>query len=192
MPVPLRVRIGIASGSVVVGETGAGDASVPKLAVGETPNLAARMQGLAGADEIVISASTRRLIGAAFDLSDLGAHALKGLAEPVRAWRVTRIAATEGRFEAVRGGRFTPFVGREAELALLRDRWEQARDREGQVVLLSGEPGIGKSRVTQVLRERVSEDLHTAAPLPVLALSHELGALSGDRPVPARGGTRCR
>jgi tetratricopeptide (TPR) repeat protein len=159
-PVPLRVRIGIASGPVVVGETGAGDASVPKLAVGETPNLAARMEGLAGADEIVISASTRRLIGAAFELSDLGAHALKGFAEPVRAWRVARIAATAGRFEAVRGARFTPFVGREAELALLRDRWEQARDREGQVVLLSGEPGIGKSRVTQILRERLAEDLH--------------------------------
>jgi class 3 adenylate cyclase/tetratricopeptide (TPR) repeat protein len=160
-PAPLRVRIGIASGPVVVGETGAGDASVPKLAVGETPNLAARMEGLAGADEIVISASTRRLVGSAFDLSDLGAHALKGFAEPVHAWRVTRIAATDGRFEAVRGARFTPFVGREAELALLRDRWEQARDREGQVVLLSGEPGIGKSRVTQILRERVSADLHT-------------------------------
>ena len=161
VPTPLRVRIGIASGSVVVGETAAGDASVPKLAVGETPNLAARMQGLANADEVVVSASTRRLIGAAFDLADLGEHAVKGFAAPVRAWQVIRIAATEGRFEAARGGYFTPFVGRESELALLRDRWEQARDREGQVVLLSGEPGIGKSRVTHVLRERVSEDLHT-------------------------------
>jgi class 3 adenylate cyclase/tetratricopeptide (TPR) repeat protein len=160
-PVPLRVRIGIASGSVVVGETGAGDASVPKLAVGETPNLAARMEGLADADEIVIAASTRRLIGSAFELSDLGAHALKGFAEPVHAWRVTRVAATDGRFEAVRGARFTPFVGRESELALLRERWEQARGREGQVVLVSGEPGIGKSRVTQILRERLAEDLHT-------------------------------
>lgn len=160
-PVPLRVRIGIASGAVVVGDTGAGDASVPKLAVGETPNLAARMEGLADADEIVISASTRRLIGAAFELVDLGTHALKGFAEPVPAWRVIGIATTAGRFEAARGARFTPFVGREAELALLRDRWEQARDREGQVVLLSGEPGIGKSRVTQILRERLSEELRT-------------------------------
>jgi len=161
LAVPLQVRIGIASGPVVVGETGAGDASVPKLAVGDTPNLAARLQGLAGQDEIVLSDSTRRLIGAAFDLSDLGVHALKGLAAPVQAWRVNRIAKTEGRFEAVRGGHFTPFVGRESELALLRDRWEQARDREGQIVLLSGEPGIGKSRVTQVLRERVSDDVHS-------------------------------
>jgi class 3 adenylate cyclase len=100
VPTPLRVRIGIASGSVVVGETAAGDASVPKLAVGETPNLAARMQGLANADEVVVSASTRRLIGAAFDLADLGEHAVKGFAAPVRAWQVIRIAATEGRFEA--------------------------------------------------------------------------------------------
>ncbi|HVO45454.1 MAG TPA: adenylate/guanylate cyclase domain-containing protein [Steroidobacteraceae bacterium] len=160
-PTPLQVRIGIASGPVVVGEIGAGDAAASKLAVGETPNLAARIQGLAGAGELVISASTRRLVGATFELFDLGAHSLKGIAEPVQVWGVSRIAPTEGRFEAMRGARLTPFVGRDPELALLLDRWEQAKDREGQVVLLSGEPGIGKSRLTQVLRERVSDDLHT-------------------------------
>ncbi|HTS55005.1 MAG TPA: adenylate/guanylate cyclase domain-containing protein, partial [Burkholderiales bacterium] len=157
---PLRVRIGIASGSVVVGDTGAGDASVPKFAVGETPNLAARVQSLAVPDEIVIAASTRRLIGAVFDLSDLGPHTLKGFAAPVQTWRISGIAATEGRFEAAHGGHFAPFVGRESELALVLERWEQAREGEGQIVLLSGEAGIGKSRVTQVLRERISGQRH--------------------------------
>ena len=87
-PAPLRVRIGIATGPVVVGETGAGDASVPKMAVGETPNLAARVQGLAGTDELVIAAATRRLLGAGFEIEDLGEHVLKGIVEPVRAFRV--------------------------------------------------------------------------------------------------------
>jgi predicted ATPase len=154
------VRIGIASGSVVVGDTGAGDASVPKFAVGETPNLAARVQSLAGSDEIVIAASTRRLIGAAFDLSDLGPHTLKGFAVPVQAWRIAGVAATEGRFEAAHGGHFTPLVGRESELALVLERWQRAKEGEGQIVLLSGEAGIGKSRVTQVLRERISGQRH--------------------------------
>jgi len=160
MPVPLNVRVGIASGSVVIGDTGDGDASVPKLAVGETPNLAARLQALANPGEIVIAASTRRLIGATFDLLDLGAQLLKGFSEPVHAWRATGIAATAGRFEAAHGARFTPFIGRETELSLLNERWRQAKDREGQVVLLCGEPGIGKSRLTQVLREQVSAEPH--------------------------------
>jgi class 3 adenylate cyclase/predicted ATPase len=158
-PEPLQVRVGIATGRVVVGETGAGDASVPKLAVGETPNLAARLQGLANTDQIVISASTRRLVGGTFDLDDLGAHVLKGIVDPVPTWRVTGIAQTEGRFEA-RGGRLTPFVGRDAEIAMIMERWQQAKSGDGQVVLLCGEPGIGKSRVTQVLRERVAEEPH--------------------------------
>lgn len=160
-PAHLRVRIGIASGPVVVGETGGGDASVPKLAVGETPNLAARMQALAAADEIVITASTRRLIGAVFELDPLGEHLLKGIAQPVSVWRVTGIAVTEGRFEVVRSDRLTPLVGREAEIAMIMQRWQQAKDGEGQVVLLCGEPGIGKSRVTQVMRESVADEPHT-------------------------------
>ncbi len=160
-PAFLRVRIGIASGPVVVGETGAGDASVPKLAVGETPNLAARVQALAGPDELVVAASTRRLIGAAFELDPLGEQPVKGIAQPVAAWRVTGIAPTEGRFEAVHSGRLTPFVGREAEVALMLQRWRQAKDGEGQVLLLCGEPGIGKSRITEVLREQVAQEPHT-------------------------------
>jgi class 3 adenylate cyclase len=140
----LSVRIGIATGPVVVGETaGAGDQS--KLAVGSTPNHAARLQGIAAADQIVIAASTRRLIGNAFELTDLGEHGLKGIAEPVHCWRVERARMTESRFDANRGGTaLTPLVGREEELDLVLRRWSQAKDGEGQVVLLSGEPGIGK------------------------------------------------
>src|ERR1700735_4110959 len=150
----LSVRIGIATGPVVVGETaGAGEQS--KLAVGSTPNLAARLQGLAVPDQIVIAASTRRLVGSAFELTDLGEHDLKGIAEPVHAWRVERALATESRFDASRGGdALTPLVGREEELDLLLRRWSQAKDGEGQAVLLSGEAGIGKSRILNALRER--------------------------------------
>ena len=151
----LSVRIGIATGPVVVGEpAGAGDQS--KLAVGSTPNLAARLQGLAAADQIIIAASTRRLIGNAFELTDLGEHELKGIAEPIHAWQVERALVSESRFDARRGaGGLTPLVGREEELDLLLRRWSQTKDGEGQVVLLSGEPGIGKSRILNALRERL-------------------------------------
>jgi hypothetical protein len=154
------VRIGIATGAVVVGETGAGDASVPKLAVGETPNMAARLQGLAGADEVVIGPSTRRLVGETFELDDLGNRALKGIVEPVRPHRVTGIAVTEGRFEA-QHQHLTPLVGREAEMAMVMARWGQACAGEGQLIVLSGEPGIGKSRITQALRECLADEPHT-------------------------------
>ncbi len=151
----LSVRIGIATGPVVVGEAaGVGDQS--KLAVGSTPNLAARLQGLATSDQIVIAASTRRLVGNAFELTDLGENDLKGIAEPVHAWRVERVLVAESRFDANRGGSaLTPLVGREVEVDLLLTRWSQAKDGEGQVLLLSGEPGIGKSRILSALRERL-------------------------------------
>jgi class 3 adenylate cyclase len=151
----LSVRIGIATGPVVVGEpAGAGEQA--KLAIGSTPNLAARLQGLAAADQVVIATSTRRLVGNAFDLSDLGEHDLKGMAEPVHAWRVERVAVAESRFDAHHTATgLTPLVGRKGEVDLLLHRWSQAQDGEGQVVLLCGEPGIGKSRILNVLRERL-------------------------------------
>src|SRR5690349_20996944 len=151
----LSVRIGIATGPVVVGEpAGVGDQA--KLAIGSTPNLAARLQGLATADQIVIAASTCRLVGNAFDLSDLGEHELKGMAEPVHAWRVERVAVTDSRFDAHHSpAGLTPLVGRDEEVDLLLRRWAQAQDGEGQVVLLCGEPGIGKSRILSVLRDRL-------------------------------------
>jgi hypothetical protein len=154
----LSVRIGIATGPVVVGETaGTGDQS--KLAVGSTPNLAARLQGLATADQIVIASSTRRLMGNAFELTDLGEKDLKGIAEPVHAWRVERALVAESRFDANRGcDALTPLVGRSEELDLLLRRWSQANDGEGQVVLLCGDPGIGKSRILSTLRQRLDTE----------------------------------
>jgi len=154
---PLRVRIGISTGQVVVGETGAGDASVPKMAVGETPNLAARVQGHAGPNEIVIADTTQRLLGGAFELEDLGKHVLKGILEAVRVWRVRDESRVHDRFAASHGGRLIPLVGRESELALLAERWQQAAEGEGQVVVLCGEPGVGKSRIAHTLRLRVAD-----------------------------------
>jgi class 3 adenylate cyclase/predicted ATPase len=160
-PEPLRVRIGIATGQVVVGETRAGEASAPKIAVGETPSLAARLQGLAGADEIVVAPATHRLLGGAFEYTDLGHHPLKGFVEPVQAWQVLRAGVSEGRFDAAHvDAGLTPLVGRDEELALLLRRWQGAKGGEGHVLLLSGEPGIGKSRIARALCERVKGDRH--------------------------------
>ena len=118
--------------------------------------MAARLQGLATADQIIIAASSRRLVGNAFELSDLGEHDLKGIAEPVHAWRVEHALVTDSRFDARYGpSGLTPLVGRDEELDLLIRRWSLTRDGEGQVVLLSGEPGIGKSRILSALRERL-------------------------------------
>ena len=158
----LAVHIGVATGPVVVGPSKEGE-DEDALAVGETPNLAARLQGLAGVDQVVIGPTTRRLVGNTFELTDLGVHPLKGIVQPVQAWRVDGVLRTEGRFDAAHGGAvLTELVGREEEVALLLRHWQWARAGEGQVVLLSGEPGIGKSRLTQVLRERVKDDPHTA------------------------------
>jgi len=159
-PRPLQVHIGIASGTVVIGETGGGDASVPKLAVGETPNLAARLQGVAGPDEIIMAPRSQRLVAGLFDFDDLGRQRLKGIVEPIRAWRVAGERQVDGRFDAAHSGSLTPLVGREAEIALLLERWRQAKDGEGQVVLISGEPGIGKSRIIKEFQARISADRH--------------------------------
>jgi class 3 adenylate cyclase/tetratricopeptide (TPR) repeat protein len=151
----LQVRIGIATGLVVVGDLVGEGASQEQAVVGETPNLAARLQALAEPGSVVIAPATRRLLGNLFRLRTLGRHEVKGLVEPVEAWAVEGLSASEGRFEAARSGRLTGFVGREHELGLLIARWNLAQDGEGQVVLLSGEPGIGKSRILAELRGRL-------------------------------------
>jgi Adenylate and Guanylate cyclase catalytic domain/AAA ATPase domain len=155
----LEVRIGIATGLVVVGDLIGGGASQEKAVVGDTPNLAARLQGLAGPGTIVVGASTRRLLGDLFRLRDLGHHELRGLAGPVNAWAVEGLSPAESRFEAVHAGRLTSFVGREAEIGLLLDRKNMAWRGEGQIVLVSGEPGIGKSRVATALSERITSNI---------------------------------
>ena len=156
----LQIKIGIATGAVVVGGTAANESSAQQLAVGETPNLASRVQALAGADEIVIAASTFDLAGGSFECQYLGQHVLKGIVAPVRAWRVRGESQAEGRFQAARGTGLTVLVGREPEIAMLMESWAQAREGEGRAVLLSGEPGIGKSRVTDELCKRVASEPH--------------------------------
>jgi class 3 adenylate cyclase/tetratricopeptide (TPR) repeat protein len=153
-PASIQVRIGIATGLVVIGE---GEDGAPQLAVGETPNLAARLQTLAGDDEIVIGETTRVLLGGAFDLVDIGSHCLKGFAQPVRAMLVDGLARTDGRF-AARSQRLIPFVGRDPELAILLDRWANSKEGEGQVVLVEGEPGFGKSRLVHEFTSRIKSD----------------------------------
>src|SRR5499433_1805262 len=151
---PLQVRIGIHTGLVVVGDMGGGDYRDPRAIVGETPNIAARLQGLAEPNTVVISEATQRLVQGLFECQERGPQALKGVSTPVSVYRVLAESAAQSRFEvAVRSG-LTPLVGREEELGLLRRRWEQAKAGEGQVVLLSGEPGIGKSRLVQTLKEQ--------------------------------------
>jgi class 3 adenylate cyclase/predicted ATPase len=157
---PLQVRIGIATGLVVVGDLIGQGAAQEQAVVGETPNLAARLQALAEPGTVVIAPSTRRLTGGLFDYQDLGAIEIKGLAIPVEAARVVRESGAESRFEALRAAR-TPLVGRDEELALLQRRWQQAKTGEGCIVLISGEPGIGKSRLAQTLLEWIAGEPHT-------------------------------
>src|SRR5262249_14009160 len=128
--------------------------------VGETPNLAARLQALAAPGTVVIGPTTRRLTGGLFEYADLGAVEIKGLAAPVTATRVLRESGAESRFEALRTAR-TPLVGRDEELDLLLRHWRQARTGEGRVVLISGEPGIGKSRLTEELSRAIASEPHT-------------------------------
>ncbi len=157
----LEARVGIATGLVVAGDIVGERVREERAISGETPNLAARLQALAAPGAVVVAEGTQRLLGGVFACEDLGAHDLKGMAELVRAWRVVAERTAESRFEAVRAGRLTPFVGREEEINLLLRRWEQAKQGEGQVVLLAGEAGIGKSRITQALRERIVDEQHT-------------------------------
>jgi class 3 adenylate cyclase/predicted ATPase len=157
---PLAVRIGVATGLVVIGDPRGEGALREHAVVGETPNIAARLQGLGESGTIVIGASTRRLLGDLFELRDLGRHQVKGIAEPVAAWAVERLSGSESRFAAARAGR-TDLVGRERELEFLLERQRLAWSGKGQVVLISGEPGIGKSRLTAALVERIAGEPHT-------------------------------
>ncbi|MEH2527183.1 MULTISPECIES: adenylate/guanylate cyclase domain-containing protein [unclassified Bradyrhizobium] len=157
----LASRVGIATGPVVVGELIGEGAAREETVVGDTPNLAARLQTLAEPDTVAISARTRELIGGLFELAELGPQILKGFPVPVRAWRVVGEGAAESRFEALHGADLTPLVGRENEIGLLLEHWERAKEGEGQVVLLGGEPGIGKSRLVRALRGRLENEPHT-------------------------------
>jgi class 3 adenylate cyclase len=157
---PLQVRIGIATGLVVVGDLIGSGAAQEQAVVGETPNLAARLQALAEPGAVVIAASTRRLTGGLFDYRDLGTTALKGFAENVPTWQVLGASAAESRFEALRATT-TPLIGRDEEIDLLMRRWERAKRGEGCVVLISGEPGIGKSRIAETVAGRISAEPHT-------------------------------
>jgi class 3 adenylate cyclase/predicted ATPase len=158
---PLQTRVGIATGLVVVGDLIGSGAAQEQAIVGETPNLAARLQALAEPNMVVIADDTRRLLGNLFELEDLGAKDLKGIALPVRAWAALRASSAEGHFEALHTTGLTALVGREEELELLLRRWSRAKTGEGQVVLLSGEGGIGKSRLTAALLEHLDTEPHT-------------------------------
>jgi class 3 adenylate cyclase/predicted ATPase len=157
----LQTRIGIATGLVVVGDLIGSGAAQEQAIVGETPNLAARLQALAEPNTVVIADGTRRLLGNLFEQEDLGAKDLKGIAGPVRAWAALRASSAEGHFEALHTTGLTALVGREEELELLLRRWSRAKTGEGQVVLLSGEGGIGKSRLTAALLEHLATEPHT-------------------------------
>ena len=156
----LQTRVGIATGLVVVGDLMDSGSATERGIVGETPNLAARLQGIAEPNMVVIAESTRKLLGNLFELADLGAKGLKGIAGPVRAWAALRASSMESRFEALHATGLTALVGREEEFELLLRRWSRAKTGEGQVVLLSGEAGIGKSRLTAALLERLAGEPH--------------------------------
>ena len=196
--VPLQTRIGIATGLVVVGDLiGSGEAQERGI-VGETPNLAARLQGLAEPNMVVIADGTRRLLGNLFELEDLGAKDLKGISGPVRAFAALRASSAEGRFEALHASGLTELVGREEELELLLRRWSKAKTGEGQVVLLSGEAGIGKSRLTAALLERLATEPHTrlryfcspqhtdSALYPIISQMERTAGLAHDDTAPAK------
>lgn len=160
-PEPLRVRIGIGTGQVVVGDLITAGEGHERGVVGETPNLAARLQALAEPGAVVIGPQTRQLVGDLFEYRDLGAVEVKGFPEPIHPYQVVRESAVESRFEALHGTTPTPLVGREEEVDLLQRHWHRAKGGEGRVVLLSGEPGIGKSRLTVTLQERIQNEPHT-------------------------------
>jgi class 3 adenylate cyclase len=153
----LQARVGIATGLVVVGDLIGTGAAQERGVVGETPNLAARLQTMAEPNTLLIGETTRRIVGDLFECRDLGNIELRGIAEPVRAWQVLRPSGVESRFEALHGSALTPLVGRDEEIDLLLRRWTRAKSGNGQVVLISGEPGIGKSRIVALWHSRPKE-----------------------------------
>jgi hypothetical protein len=159
--VALQTRIAIGSGVVVVGDLIRQSLTQENAAIGETTNLVARLQGIAEPNTIVISPVTHRLVGALFDYRDLGRHTLKGFSEPVHVRQVLGVSKVESRFEAQHQSETSPLLGREEDLELLVRRWEEAKRGEGHVVLLTGEPGIGKSRIARALQDRLRSDSHT-------------------------------
>src|SRR5215469_11808084 len=158
--VRLQARVGIATGLVVVGDLIGKGSAQEQSVVGETPNLAARLQALADPDSVVIAAGTRRLVGDLFEYRDLGAVEVKGIARPVQAWQVLRPSVVASRFEALRGSALSPLIGRDEEIDLLLRRWARAKAGDGQIVLVSGETGIGKSRIVAALEERLHAEPH--------------------------------
>lgn len=157
----LAARVGIATGLVVVGDLVGEGAAQEEAVVGETPNLAARLQALANPGGVIVAESTRRLLGDLFELEELPPQTLRGFGALVRPFQIKGEGRAESRFEALHAGGLTPLVGREQELALLLERWSRAKEGDGQVVLLSGEPGIGKSRIVRTLRERLANEPYT-------------------------------
>jgi class 3 adenylate cyclase len=158
--VELAVRIGVATGSVVVGDIVGEGAAEEAAVVGETPNLAARLQSLAKPNQVVVASTTQRLLGALFEYEDLGTRKLKGIAQPEQLWRVVRESDIENRYEAKRVRGELPLVGRQEELGLLLRSWEASKKGGGQVVLIQGEAGVGKSRLIEALREQVGQEAH--------------------------------
>jgi class 3 adenylate cyclase/predicted ATPase len=158
-PVSLTSRVGVCSGPVVVGEIG-GSGTWSMDAIGETPNIAARLQTLAAANTVIVSESTRRLVPAAFDFQDLGLKELKGVTEPLRVYRAVSAKNTTSRFDAAHAGSLTPLIGRSSELSLLVDRWQKIKEGDGQVIFLSGIPGVGKSRLLHELKSYIRQEPH--------------------------------
>jgi class 3 adenylate cyclase/predicted ATPase len=158
--VKLQVRVGIATGLVVVGELIGEGSAREQSVVGETPNLAARLQALAEPDAVVIAAGTRRLVGDLFDYRDLGNVEVKGISRPAPVWQVLRPSGIESRFEALRGSSLSPLIGRDEEIDLILRRWTRAKAGNGQIVLIAGEPGIGKSRIAAELKECLQVEPH--------------------------------
>jgi class 3 adenylate cyclase len=157
----LAARIGIATGPVVVGDLLGQGAALERAVTGETPNLAGRLQALAESNAIVISDATYRLAGGMFECTDLGKHDLKGFVEPVQLWSVLRPRHVESRFDATRSSTITTLIGRDEEVDILLRRWQRAKEGQGQVVLITGEAGIGKSRLVRALHEGIMGDPHT-------------------------------